>query len=572
MKDLCRVKKDDSASGGPFSSMRFFRARFSSLPILCVLAFNSAVFLILSVVFVFINRSDTRCLESYAQDLLVRGKSIAALISTSSSIDGAGVALDNGGIRDFVTRHASVDRRLRLRVYDGDAVLIMDSRSLSPSVQDMGIVPLFSTHVSSISWFRDFMSWIIGDSWPPYVESESGSGKTYRDVRNALNGSGSTGIYRSDDGKALVLAAAPIEKFGATSSDAVSGVLLLSRRSDDVSSALHHVRLVGMWAFILAGLLIFLISIFFTRLLYNMFVRPVSCLADVAESMISSVREPRDFPDLTGRGDDVGRLSGALQSVSKMLHDQFDESERLAADLAHELKNPLTSLRGVVELLSRDGADIDRCRCVRIARRDIYRMNRLIDDFSDTIRLDEELARDSSESVDMIDLLRTLCPIAEDADVTRRLRVELVVDNEPRDNEPRDVAAPFVVRGRSTMLARAISNLLDNACSFSPQDGVVRVGVRSVSDDMEICVEDQGPGIPKDNLERIFERFCTERPEDDSSGRHSGLGLNIARRIVEWHGGRLWAENRIDSNERAKMGISTIIGARFIVRLPLLKQ
>jgi two-component system, OmpR family, sensor histidine kinase ChvG len=249
--------------------------------------------------------------------------------------------------------------------------------------------------------------------------------------------------------------------------------------------------------------------------------------------------------------------------MTQALYRRIDAIESFAADVAHELKNPLTSLRSATETLPLVKSDESKERLMEIIKHDVQRLDRLISDISDASRLDAELVREDARPVDLSELLRTTVSLFNDIhrDDTPEVVLEIAYSSGAR---------PYHAVGHDSRLSQVIVNLLDNAISFSPPGGRVTVAARRVGHEIQIAVEDEGPGIPPENLERIFERFYTDRPQE-SFGQNSGLGLNISRQIVVAHGGRLWAENRLLSAASAKTVGATErgpSGARFVIRLP----
>jgi two-component system sensor histidine kinase ChvG len=228
-----------------------------------------------------------------------------------------------------------------------------------------------------------------------------------------------------------------------------------------------------------------------------------------------------------------------------------------AADVAHELKNPLTSLRSAVETLPLAKNENSRSRLLAVIEHDVRRLDRLISDISDASRLDAELQRQDIGPVDVRRLLTTLTSVANETKLGHDVAVETRFEGGPADT--------FAVRGHDSRLGQVISNLVVNAQSFSESGGKVRVVCRRVKSEIEIVVDDNGPGIRDDALERIFERFYTDRPHQ-GFGQNSGLGLSISKQIIEAHRGRIWAENRPGPSDAD--GMATVAGARFVVRLP----
>ncbi len=260
------------------------------------------------------------------------------------------------------------------------------------------------------------------------------------------------------------------------------------------------------------------------------------------------------LPDLARRKDELGDLTRALQAMTDALSERMDAIERFAADVAHEIRNPLTSIRSAVETLDLVTDAAARQRLFGILKQDVSRLDRLITDISNASRLDAELSRDEPRSFDLGRLLGEIVSLHAD---------------DGRPGEPRaavvfrgpEMADPILVMGREGPLSQVFRNLIENARSFSPENGTVRVSLGRQGRRAVVSVEDDGPGIPADNLETIFERFYTSRPKGQAFGGHSGLGLSIARQIVQAHNGSIWAENRTDAEGR-------VLGARLSISLP----
>jgi two-component system sensor histidine kinase ChvG len=243
--------------------------------------------------------------------------------------------------------------------------------------------------------------------------------------------------------------------------------------------------------------------------------------------------------------------------MTRALYDRIDANESFAADVAHELKNPLTSLKSAVEMMMRTKDPEAREKLVAVVRNDVLRIDRLITDISDASRLDAELSREKSEDVDIGQLLATVVDIYTGMELPRGITVSFTLDLADRENA--------VVQGLDERLGQVFRNLIDNAVSFSPQNGEVRILGEVDGNRFRAKIEDDGPGIPPDNLEHVFDRFYTERPPEHGFGKNSGLGLAIARQIVASHAGRIWAENRTDENGKR-------LGARFVIELPLARN
>jgi len=285
---------------------------------------------------------------------------------------------------------------------------------------------------------------------------------------------------------------------------------------------------------------------------------PVRRLADSAERVRHRIRSRVEIPDFTRRRDEIGHLSGTLREMTDALYNRIEGIESFAADVAHELKNPLTSLRSAVETLPLAKTEESRARLLSVIQHDVKRLDRLISDISEASRLDAELQRHEVVTVDVAKLLRTVVTVANEVRRDDGVRVSLAIEGD----DPR----AFRVPGNDSRLSQVIDNLIDNARSFSPAGGTVRITCRRARTHVEVLVDDDGPGVSPDAFEKIFERFYTDRPHQ-GFGQNSGLGLSISKQIVEAHGGTLRVENRLGAPD-PESGAPKVLGARFTVRLP----
>ena len=352
-------------------------------------------------------------------------------------------------------------------------------------------------------------------------------------------------------GEVIVSVAVPVQRFHAR---AIHGALMLSTQGDDIDQMVTAERL----AILKVGGVASAVMIMLSLLLASTIAGPVRRLADSAERVRRRIRTRVEIPDFTRRRDEIGHLSGALRDMTDALYNRIEAIEMFAADVAHELKNPLTSLRSAVETLPLARNENSRARLLAVIEHDVKRLDRLISDISDASRLDAELQRQDMTSVDLRRLLNALTTVANETRRGNSIAVEVRFEG----RGPNDT---FSVPGHDSRLGQVISNLLSNAQSFSEAGGKVRIVCRRVRSEIEIVVDDDGPGIREDALERIFERFYTDRPHQ-GFGQNSGLGLSISKQIIEAHGGRIWAENRAGPPNAE--GEATVAGARFVVRLP----
>ncbi len=453
-------------------------------------------------------------------------------------------------------RVAPVLRRLvsptktRARIYDRDGVLILDSRNLygrgdvlrfdlpPPDTEQPGLME--RAFIAMRRWFGR------GDL-PLYKELGPENGKGYPEVEQALGGLHASMVRVNDRGEVIVSVAVPVQRFRA-----VRGVLMLSTQGADIDDMVEAERLAIVKVFLVAASVMVVLSM----LLAGTIAGPVRRLADGAERVRRRIRSRVEIPDFTRRRDEIGELSGALREMTNALYTRIEAIESFAADVAHELRNPLTSLRSAVETLPMAKTDANRKRLLDVIEHDIKRLDRLISDISDASRLDAEFSgRRRAASIWSSSWKRWSQPPTRCARTTSS--VTLAFDG----GSP----AEFNVPGHDLRLGQVVSNLIDNARSFSPPGGKVRVTCRRLKNEVEIMVDDDGPGIRAEALDKIFERFYTDRP-NQSFGQNSGLGLSITKQIVEAHGGSIRVENR--TSAAAAGQTPRVLGARFIVRLP----
>jgi two-component system, OmpR family, sensor histidine kinase ChvG len=452
-------------------------------------------------------------------------------------------------LRDLVS-----PTKTRARIYDRDGVLLVDSRDLFGR-GDVLRFDLPSPNAKKPGWFERMYAamrlWLNRGDLPLYHELGPDDGKGYQEVAQALNGQDASKVRINDRGDVIVSVAVPVQRFRA-----VRGALMLSTQGADIDNMVTAERLAILKIFLIAAAVMVVLSI----LLAGTIAEPVRRLADAAESVRRRIQSRVEIPDFTRRRDEIGHLSGTLRDMTNALYSRIEGIERFAADVAHELKNPLTSLRSAVETLPLAKSDQSRTRLLDIIQHDVKRLDRLISDISDASRLDAELQRHEIVTVDLAKLLSTVVSVANEVKHDDGVKITLRFEG----GSPRS----FQVPGHDSRLGQVVDNLIGNARSFSPAGGVVRVTCRRAKSNIEIFVDDDGPGVRPDAVEKIFERFYTDRPHQ-GFGQNSGLGLSISKQIVEAHGGAIWVENRIAATAAsARDGTPTVIGARFIVRLP----
>lgn len=345
-------------------------------------------------------------------------------------------------------------------------------------------------------------------------------------------------LRRAPDGTAFISAAAPVAGEAET-------VLLLTTNDRSIRRIVRAERLT--LGIILAATI--LLSVLLSLFLARTIARPLRHLARAAHLVRLGREREVAVPRLPARRDEIGLLARALSDMTQALRRRIDATEAFAADVTHELKNPLASLRSAVDSLERVDDPQLRARLLDVVRDDVHRLDRLIVDIADISRLDAELSRARFEQIDVGRLIEDLLPAWERRAGENNVRIAFA----------RPGVGAAVLAGDEGRLGRALDNLVDNAISFSPPEGLVEIAAARLDDELVVSIEDQGPGIPAAARERIFDRFHSDRPETETFGKHSGLGLAIARAIVEGHAGRLLAGERQDGSR----------GARFTIRLPV---
>ncbi len=543
-----------------------------------IIVLNLAGLVALMLGFLFLSQFRAGLIDARMQSLLIQGEIIAGAIANSATYDTDTIFIDpnhllqlelgeTGGLGDDLAsplefsinpeRVAPVLRRLvsptrtRARVYDLDGMLLLDSSALYSRGdilrQDLPPVP-----GNKKGWLERSWGWLRGhfqSDAPPVSEIGPAVAKTMPEVQQALRGNRADVVRVNARGETIVSVAVPIQR-----SRTVRGVLLLSTEGGDIDGVIFAERMALLRVFLVAALVMIVLSSF----LAGSIVVPVRRLAEAAERVRRGTKARQEIPDFTDRSDEIGHLSGALRDMTQALYNRIEAIESFAADVAHELKNPLTSVRSAVETLPLAKSDDSKKRLLSIIQHDVKRLDRLITDISDASRLDAELARDDAQSLNLSRLLEA---------------VAAVFNERRRDGDPLTVLSvegatsgkEFVISGHDSRLGQVFNNLIDNARSFSPPGGTVRVSVRRNGSQIETTVEDDGPGIPAHAIDRVFERFYTDRPEQ-GFGQNSGLGLSISRQIVEAHGGTIHAENRYAPGPQTED--EKPLGARFIVRLP----
>ena len=550
-----------------------FTLSFSSLT-RRIVSLNIAGLLALVASILYLSQFRAGLIDARAQSLLVQAEIIAGAIGASATVQtNNAISIDpdklvelkpgetikgpeEDSALDFPINPERVapvlhtlisPTKTRARIYDPGGGLLLDSRDLEnvmrfplPPPSSPGVVERILTTIRT---------WINRGDLSLYRELGPAAGMGYEEVSDALKGQKKSMVRVNNLGEVIVSVAVPVLR-----SRTIHGALMLSTQGDDIDQMVTAERV----AILKVGGVASIVMIVLSLLLASTIAGPVRRLADSAEVVRRRIKMRVEIPDFTRRRDEIGHLSRALRDMTDALYNRIEAIEMFAADVAHELKNPLTSMRSAVETLPLARNENSRSRLLAVIEHDVKRLDRLISDISDASRLDAELQRQDMTLVDIRRLLTTLTTVANETRLGHDVAVEARF-------EGRGAGDTFSVPGHDSRLGQVISNLLSNAQSFSSAGGKVRITCRRARSEIEILVDDDGPGIRPDALERVFERFYTDRPHQ-GFGQNSGLGLSISKQIMEAHGGRIWAENRL--GPIGPDGEQTVAGARFVIRLP----
>ncbi len=544
-----------------------------------ILSLNLVGLVALVLGVLYLNQFRDGLIDARVESLMTQGEIIAGAIAASATVETDSITIDPEKLLELQAgeslppstdqldslefpinpeRVAPVLRRLisptrtRARIYDRDANLLLDSRHLYSRGQILryDLAPVEETEPGVLARVEKWISNLFRRTdLPVYYEQPGGSGAAYPEVMQALAGNPATVRRISEQGELIVSVAVPVQRYRA-----VLGVLLLSTQGGDIDKIVAAERRAILRVFAVAASVTAILSLLLASTIAN----PLRRLSAAAVRVRRGVKSREEIPDFSDRQDEIGNLSVALRDMTNALYARIEAIESFAADVAHELKNPLTSLRSAVETLPLARNENSRARLLEVIQHDVRRLDRLITDISDASRLDAELARVDAGRLDMKKFLTDLVGAAKEAG-HRKKPVEIVLNVAKLPSGAKD----FAVLGHDLRIGQVITNLIENARSFVPdQGGRITISLSRTGRRVVVSVEDNGPGIRAENIERIFERFYTDRPSGEAFGQNSGLGLSISRQIVEAHGGTLTAENIAGTKP------GDIKGARFVVALP----
>ncbi len=473
-------------------------------------------------------------------ELLATEAQLYASVLSDNAIDDQGIDLKKA---QKIFETFGSQKTQRLRMFSPEGTLLVDTRT----DDQLPRAPLSDAFPGVLGNILDFIftgfssALAVNFELPPYPRTFDDDMDSFPGTMEALKGDLTLSAWQSDRGALVLATAVPVRKAGE-----IKAIIYITRADTKIQHTFGLMR-ISIIQFFFGSLLI---TLLFSLYLSASIGHPLRKLASAAEAVRENRAGVDTIPDLSYRKDEIGELSLALREMAMTLQDRIESIEKFAADVSHELKNPLTSMRSAVETLEKVKREEDRQKLMGIIMHDLVRMDRLISDISRASRLDVELLRDVFAPVD---LRQVILPLVD--------AYKKPLDRAEGQESPHNILCegldkPVTVLGQSIRLSQVFQNLISNAMSFSAADAVVRILITQGNDFVKIVVEDEGPGIPENRLEKIFERFYTERPQGESFGSHSGLGLSIARQIIEAHDGSITAENRTDRK-----------GARFIVKL-----
>ena len=499
-----------------------------------IIALNALGLAVLIMGALVLNELRRGLVEARIDSLTTQGELIANVIDRAATVGEPTPSMDAEAASDIL-QILSNPQAQRARLFDASGRLVADSDWVADRVEWKVLPPARSREEDG------GLNLDLTMPRPAPPTARQAQAALSREVRQALGGVRTAGMRRADDGERVVSVSVPIQHV-----KAVLGVVTLE--ASDVDEIIDRER-AALIPFILIAIGVMLIS---SLLLNSLIAQPVRRLSRAADRVRLSRARAISLPDLAKRDDELGDLTRSLEDMTQALSERMDAIESFAADVAHEIRNPLTSMRSAVETLDLVKDAGARERLLNILKNDVQRLDRLVTDISNASRLDAELSRDQPKRVDLERLVADIVALYGVAAGGGQVQV--------RFQSP-GALEPMTVYGREGPLGQVIRNLIDNARSFSPAGKTVLVTMARTEGQVLTTVADEGPGIPLENLETVFQRFYTSRPKGAAFGGNSGLGLSIARQIAEAHGGALKAENRHGPD-------GAIRGALFTLSLP----
>jgi two-component system, OmpR family, sensor histidine kinase ChvG len=545
------VSYSSSTPSGKANGARSERRWLSRLT-LRILAINLFAVAILFVGVLYLDRYQNSLiqaeLEAVSHQATLFARAIGELAVDQEMSANRQLAIER--VRRMVRRSATA-LPTRARVFGAHGNLIADSLRLGRRGGLVQIRPLPPPAANRLMremaerMYDRIVNWLPRRSGlPMYRESARQLANTYPEVMQALRGISVQTVRATENGGLILTVAVPIQKY-----KQVLGALLLSIKGEKIDQAVRSVRFEILSVFAV----VFAITVALSLYLAGSITRPIQRLAAAAERVRTGHDRRHSIPEFIGRRDEIGDLARAMREMTDNLWQRMDAIERFAADVAHEIKNPLTSVRSAVETASRIDDPAQREKLLAIILDDVGRLDRLISDISEASRVDSELSREAPDLVNIGLMLQTLGDVYTSTERTGNRGLTCEVEGED---------GALIIQGHENRLVQVIRNLIDNAVTFSPEHGRINIRAAPLDSRVVITVDDEGDGIPEAKLEAIFDRFYSERPTGEKFGTHSGLGLSICRQIVVAHDGTIYAENRRSAD-------AAVLGARFIISFPM---
>ncbi len=521
-----------------------------------IMALNVIALGILGGGLLYLNQFRGNLIEQRLADLRIQAEIISGAIGESASGGPESTEIERDAAGQIIGRLVGPTSN-RARLFTNSGEMIADSRYMILG-RSVFVVPLpppgepVSLKRRAVRWIDSVLDSLTADpDVSLYQEKPVQTASDYIEVATALTGEADSRTRALENGDLILTVAVPVQRFRR-----VLGALMLSADTSDIENIVFSERILILKVFG-ASLAVTLLLSFF---LAGTIARPIRKLAAAADTVRRGIGHASAMPEFTTRRDEIGDLSRVLHDMTLTLYRQLTAVESFAADVAHELKNPLSSLRSAVETLQRTEDKTVQRKLLDIVQEDVKRLDRLITDISDASRLDAELSRGKMEPMDMTLLTRGITDAYRAAEKPGQASIVF---------SRQDETGAYIINGIEDRIGQVIRNLIGNALSFTPPDGLITVRLEKYADRVLLIVEDEGPGLPAGAQENIFKRFYSERPVTEAFGTHSGLGLSISKQIIEAHGGAIRAENRVEPNpQEHDQSEPKIPGARFIVELP----
>ena len=531
------------------------KSRFISPLTIRIMLVNIFALIFLGVGILYVDQVQKTLMQSRIDELIKDANITAGALGESATENPDATILLIEPAKNILTRLVGVTN-IRTRYFDLNNELLIDSRDFDINrveVEDimskqLGVDNIWELASGKVRILLDKIQ--KRDALEKYYEVENEMATDYPEVLEAIDGEISSRIRRLDEDLDIITVAVPIQRFRR-----VLGALMVSADTGDVYDAVQNVRMTIIQFFCASLIITLLVSLFLAKTI----VRPILRLARSADTI--SLGGKSNIPDLSFRNDEIGDLSRSFRDMTMVLEKQIDAVANFAADVSHELKNPITSMRSAIETMDYAKTEEDTKKLKTIIGQDVKRLDRLISDISDISRLDAEMSHAKMKQVNLTMLLHTMVNIYLS---TQKNNIpNIIMEFKKRRFKLKNGnISPYFVRGLDGQLSQLMRNLIDNAISFSKMNGKIWIKMKRQNNMVEIVVEDEGIGIPENKLVNIFDRFYSERPKGEAFGKHSGLGLNICKQVVNAHGGEIYAANRYNKS-------NNIIGARFVVLLPL---